>query len=415
MDCADSIGRLAYMDIEKIRADFPSLKKTFDGKPAIYLDNACVSLRPRSVIEAISSYYTDFGGCARRALHGFGRATAERHERSRAEIAAFFGVKPEETIFTRNATEAINMVARGLGLRSGERVITCELEHNSNLLPWQRLAQTEGITHVRIPLGKNYSIDMEELSGQLAKGARLVSTAHISNVTGATQPVKEICGAAHKAGALVMIDGAQAAGHIPVDVREIEADFYAVSFHKMLGPSGMGALLGKRESLETLLPLLIGGETVTDATYENCSFSPLPWRLEAGLQDYAGAFGAASAVSYISKLGQENIRRREELLGGLLMDRLSRIKGLKLIGNTDWKERAPIATFLIDGVPSDQLAELLDSTENIMVRAGKHCAHPWFNANGLPPALRASAAFYNTEAEIEKFASTVEKLSGTFF
>lgn len=403
------------MDIEKVRRDFPALAKTFNGKPAVYLDNACVSLRPRSVMEAVSSYYTDFSGCARRAQHKFGRITADRHEQARARVAAFFGAQPEETIFTRNATEAINLVAHGLGLRPGDRVLTCELEHNSNYLPWQRLAKTAGITHVRIPLNENYSIDMEALAGELAKGAKLVSVAHISNVTGTVQPVTEIAAAAKKAGALVLIDGAQAAGHIPVDVRKIGADFYAVSFHKMLGPSGMGALLGRKEKLDALLPLLIGGETVTDASTETCTFAELPWRLEAGLQDYAGAFGAAAAVEYLSSVGLDAIAERENKLTALLLNRLSAIKGLRLIGKATPEARAPIATFHIDGVPSDQLAQLLDAAENIMLRAGKHCAHPWFNSRELAPALRASAAFYNTEEEIELFSATLERLAKNFF
>ncbi|MFH1623260.1 MAG: aminotransferase class V-fold PLP-dependent enzyme [Candidatus Aenigmatarchaeota archaeon] len=404
------------MDVEKIRADFPALQQKFNGKPVIYMDSACMSLRPRQVVEAMDEYYYKYPGCAGRSIHKFGTMVTDKYEAARARIAKFINAKDEkEIVFTRNTTEGINIVANSLELKPGDAVVTSDREHNSNLLPWQLLAKRKGVKHeIVYSSGPGSTFDLGEFERRvkmLGSKLKLVSIVHTSNLDGYTLPAKEIIEIAHSAGAIVMLDGAQSVPHMRTDVRKLDVDVLAFSGHKMLGPSGVGVLYGKYELLEKMQPFLVGGDTVQNTTYDSCVFLQPPEKFEAGLQNYAGAIGLAAAADYLYKNGLDECERHETGLNKIITDGISGIRGLTMLGPADPMLRGGIVSFNIEGMFPHDIAIMLDDSANIMIRSGAHCVHSWFNAHLLRGSARASLYLYNTKEEAATFVEKLKEIA----
>jgi len=396
--------------MEEIRKDFPVLQKKYDGKPLIYFDNACMTLRPVQVINAIIRYYEEFPACGERSKHRLGAKVTEEVDAARRTMKDFLGAKNErEIIFTKNTTEGINLVAHSLGLKAGDVVLTTDREHNSNLLPWQQLAKI-GVRHEIIKSKADGTFDLEAFEKRMDKSVKLVSMVHTSNLDGYTTPAEKIIKAAHDWGALTLLDAAQSVPHKDVNVSKLGVDFLACSGHKMMGPSGTGVLYGKYDLLEKMNPFLVGGGTVSDSTYSTASFEKPPEKFEAGLQDYAGIMGLAEAARYLSKIGKANIEKHEIELNKIVSNGLSKINGISMIGPTDPALRSGIISFNVGKAGSHEVALMLDKNYNIAVRSGAHCVHSWFNAHGLKGSVRASLYAYNTKEECAVFLDAMQKL-----
>ncbi|MEM0360354.1 MAG: cysteine desulfurase [Candidatus Diapherotrites archaeon] len=394
------------MNPEKLRKDFPSLKKGI-----IYFDNACMTLRPKQVIEAICSYYNEFPSCPGRSLHSFGNKATEEMEKARKKISNFIGAKSEkEIVFTRNATEAINLVSKGMYFKKKKTVVISDREHNSNLVPWQQL-QKQGIKLKIVPSKENEEFDLNAFRKEMDSSVRLVSIVHTSNIDGYTLPAKEIIKTAHDFGALVLLDGAQSAAHLPIKVKKLDCDFFAFSAHKMLGPSGMGCLYGKSELLKEIKPLVSGGNTVANTTYKKTRFLEPPEKFEAGLPDIAGTIGFGSACNYLEKIGMKKIEKHEKKLNFSLQKGLEGIEKISLTGVINAKKRTGITSFNLKGLDSHDIAILLDESKKIAVRSGMHCAHSWFNARKIPGCVRASLYLYNTKEEVQIFLDELIKIA----
>lgn len=396
------------MDVESIRKDFPVLQK---GN-LIYFDNACVTLKPRQVIEAINRYYNEFPSCGERSMHRLGRIVTGEVDKTRGIAAKFFNTKDaKEIIFTKNTTEAINLLAHSLPLKHGDCVLTTDKEHNSNLVPWQIAASTKGIKHEIVKSNPDGTFSVENLKAKMDRSVKLVSMVYTSNLDGVTNPVKEIIRIAHDHGALVLLDAAQAAPHRPIDVRALDVDFLACSGHKMLGPSGTGILYGKAALLESLPHYIAGGGTVMDTTYESFKPENVPERFEAGLQDYAGIIGLGAALQYLSKIGLKDVEKHETELNRILTEGISSIKGISMIGPLDPALRGGIVSFNLNGIDAHEVAMLLDRNANIAIRSGAHCVHSWFNAHGMKGSARASLYIYNTQTECQTFIEQLKKIA----
>ncbi|MCZ7392450.1 MAG: cysteine desulfurase [Candidatus Methanoperedens sp.] len=408
------------MDIQKIRLDFPSLWKKWNGKYPIYFDNACMTLKPKQVMDAMNEYYNEYPVCGGRSLHKMAKKVDEKVIDAREKFQKFLGAEhPEEIIFTRNTTEGLNLVANSLDFEKGDIVLTTDREHNSNLIPWQIQARNRGIKHIVVYSNPDNTFNLEQFEEIMSKNrdVRLVSMVHTSNLDGYTIPAKEIIRSAHEHDALVMLDGAQSAPHKPVDVRELDVDFFALSVHKMLGPSGMGVLYGKKHLLEELAPFIVGGDTVSDTTYEGAKFLPPPEKFEAGLQNYAGIIGCGAAVDYLGKIGLSNIESHEKRLNEIITEGIKDMHGLKIIGPQASSLRGGIISFTVEmlkGGDAHDIALVLDETENIEVRSGAFCVHSWFNYRKCEAAVRASLYLYNTEEEARKFIDMLGKTIGLF-
>lgn len=395
---------MADFDVEKIRKDFPVLGREINGKPILYLDSACMTLKPRQVLQAMQKYYLEFPACADRSSHKLSIEVSEACEEVRRKIQRFFNAKRvEEIVFTKNSTEAINIVARGLNLKKHDIVITTDKEHNSNLLPWLRLQKEKGIKHKIIRSNPDNTFNFENFRKSLTPQVKLVSMVHTSNIDGYTIPAKEIIEISHQNGSLVLLDGAQSAPQVPVDVQELDVDFFTCSLHKMLGPTGVGVLYGKYELLEKLLPLNIGGDTVYESSYSSFSLLPPPAKFEAGLQDYAGIIGAGAAIDYLNKIGIDKVKEHEVNLNRIITEGIADFPGIHIIGPTDPDLRGGIVNFTFDYLGAQDIAMILDETANIMVRAGRHCAHSWYNSRKIKESVRVSVYLYNTVWEAEFF------------
>jgi len=399
------------MNVSRIRGDFPTLA----GSDAVYLDSACQTLRPYQVIDAITSYYKEFPACGGRSVHSMATKVSMSVDRSREAVASFFGCKdPRNFIFTKNCTESMNVVAKGFGLKKGDAVLTTDMEHNSNHVQWVEMANDIGVRRKITRTSVTGEFDIENFKKELTNDVKLVSMVHTSNVTGTTVPVKDIVQIAHDKGITVLIDGAQAAPHMPVDLKKLDVDFYAMSMHKMLGPSGVGILYGKEERLKKLRPLIWGGGTVGLATYDTVKITAHPEKFEAGLMDYAGIVGTAAALDYLSKIGMDNVRKHSEGLQKLIEKELSGTDAITSVGPKDPSKRSSIFSFNVKGMGSHDVAMMLDNADKIMIRSGMHCAHPFFVSRGLEGCARASLYIYNNEDDILRFASAVKKLAATF-
>ncbi|MFV1917518.1 MAG: aminotransferase class V-fold PLP-dependent enzyme [Patescibacteria group bacterium] len=399
------------MNISKIHQDFPLLQEGIKGKPVIYFDSACQTLRPLPVIEAINEYYLKYPACAGRSVHKLGELVTKKCDEARKAVAHFINAKrKEEIIFTRNTTEGINLVANSLGLKPGDVVITTDKEHNSNLVPWQMLAQRGGIIHKIVLSKDDNTFDPEALAEMMNDKVKLVSMVYTSNLDGVTIPARNIIEIARQHGAKVLLDAAQTVPHQKIDVKKLDADFLAFSGHKMLGPSGIGILYGKHQLLEKLEPFLVGGDTVEYSTYKTHKFLPLPEKFEAGLQNYAGIIGLGAAVKYLGKVGFKNITQQEHRLNKFITGEMDKIPQITILGPRDPVLRGGTISFYVKGVDPHQIALVLDESANIMVRSGQHCVHSWFNSRNIPGSVRASLYFYNTLEEAEIFITNLQKV-----
>jgi cysteine desulfurase/selenocysteine lyase len=402
-------------DPDAIRRDIPALQGRQRGKPVVYLDNACLTPKPEPVLRAMDRYYREFPGCHGRAAHSWGAETTAAYDAARASIATFIGASsPQQLVFTRNATEAVGIVAQGLGLEAGDRVLTSDMEHNSNLLPWVAMGKRVGVVLDRFATTAEGELDRDAYLAALARGPRLVSFFQRSNVTGVGFPVRWMVEQAKARGALVLVDASQATSSERLEVAASGADFVALSMHKAFGPTGTGVLYGRREALEALTPLLYGGEMIADVRYEEFSLAPVPQRFEAGLQNYAGCIGAGAAAEWLRAMDPAAVQRHLAALNQRATDALQGIRGLRIVGPVDPAARHGILNFAVEGVPSSHLAQVLDQSRNIMVRAGVHCVHSWYAARGLPPTVRASFALYNTLDEAELLGRSVRELAAFF-
>jgi cysteine desulfurase / selenocysteine lyase len=400
------------MDINRIRQDFPLFQEQRKGKPIIYFDTACQSLRPQQVVDALKSYYLRFPACGGRSMHQLASQVSTACDESRRVIAKFINAaKKEEIVFTRNTTEGINLVAHSLEWHAGDVVLISDKEHNSNLLPWQQLVRKREIVLKIIPSLPDNTFDLDAFARLLDKQVKLVALGLTANLDGVTIPAKEIIKKAHSVDAWVLLDAAQTVPHYKLDVRSLDADFVAFSGHKMLGPSGTGVLYAKYSLLEKMEPFMVGGETVSSTTYETGVFLPPPEKFEAGLQDYAGIIGLGAAAVYLQKIGWDAIHKQEVQLNTALTEGLLKFPGIHIIGPQNPALRGSILTFYKEGADSHQVAIMLDQMANIEIRSGQHCVHSWFNAHKIAGSARISLYFYNTLDEVNTFLEAYQKIA----
>jgi len=401
------------MDVEKLRRDFPIYSSA--EKDSIYLDSACQSLRPRQVIAAQEEYYTDYPACGGRSVHRLATQVSIKVDEAREMVAAFFNAgRMEEIIFTKNCTEALNLVAKGLELRRDDVVLTTDIEHNSNHVPWLQLEKTKGIRRRFVKTPGSGLFDIEAFKSLMSREVKVVSVVHTNNVTGTSVPVREIAEIAHDYRATVLIDGAQAAPHQKVDVRGLDVDFYTASVHKMLGPSGMGILYGKYDLLTKLDPLITGGGGVSLTDFERAEYLPPPERFEAGLLNYAGVIGTGAAVNYLTNLGMDEVEEHDRMLNQRATSRLKDTPAVSLLNPIEPLRRGSILSFNIRGMTSHDVAMVLDDIGKVMVRSGMHCVHPFFLAQRMNGCVRASFYIYNTVEECDRFTELVTEVASKF-
>lgn len=399
------------MDTESIRRDFPTVR---NGR-GIYLDNACQTLRPDCVIDAVTEYYREYPACGGRSVHSMATRVSMAIDESREAMASFFGSgDPDCFVFTKNCTEGMNTVARGFGLRRGDVVVTGGAEHNSNHVQWLAMQQEVGIRRRIAGTDPEGRFDMDSFLSCLDGDVKLVSVGHVSNVTGCAVPLKDIVQEAHDRGIPVLADGAQAAPHMKVDLEALDADFYCASLHKMLAPSGVGMMYGRKEMLERLRPLEYGGGTVGLTTYDSVTMASPPDRFEAGLSNYAGIIGVKPALDYLSRIGMDEVSAHDTRLQRLLQKETEDIPGLSVVGPDDPDERGGVFSFNIKGLTSHDIAMMADSMAGIMIRSGMHCAHPFFVSRNIDGAARASFYVYNDDSEMRRFADCLRRIAEAF-
>ena len=402
-------------DVGKVRADFPVLASQANGKPLVYLDNAATSQKPRQVIDALGRFYAEENANIHRGVHHLSQKATLAYEAARGKLQRFLNAAdPHEIVFVRGTTEAINLVANSFGranLSAGDEVIVSAMEHHSNIVPWQIVCEASGAKLRVIPMTDSGELVIDEFRRMLTERTKLVGVVHISNSLGTINPVKEMAAIAHDAGVPVLVDGAQAAPHGPIDVRDIDADFYALSGHKMFGPTGIGVLYGKAALLESMPPYEGGGEMIRTVTFEKTTYAPLPAKFEAGTPHIAGAIGLGAAVDYIRSLSWEWIQSHEQALLEYATDAMLEIPGVRVVGTA--ANKASVVSFVIDGVHAHDIGTILDM-EGIAIRAGHHCTQPVMDRLGLSATARASLAFYNTREEVEALVKGIQKVSEVF-
>jgi cysteine desulfurase / selenocysteine lyase len=400
------------MDLEKIRRDFPMLEERPGHHRVTYLDNACQTLRPKPVLDAVNRYYLENSACGGRSVHRLSTEVAKECEAARQAVAAFLNAsRKEEIIFTRNTTEGINLLAYSLDLHENDVVLLSDKEHNSNLLPWQLLAKRHGVTLRFVPSRADNTFDLDAFDTLLDAKVKVVSLGFSSNLDGVTIPAETIIKKAHANGSLVLLDAAQTVPHQKIDVRALDVDFLAFSGHKIVGPSGTGVFYGKYRLLEALQPFMVGGGTVTTSTLEGCDYLPPPEKFEAGLSDYAGIIGLGAAVKYVSGVGFDAIQKQDLLLNRRITEGVQSIPRLRILGPADPALRGGIVSMCLEGIDPHRPALMLDQMADIMVRSGQHCVHSWFNARHLSGSLRASVYFYNTLDEADLFVASLQKIA----
>ena len=409
------------IDVKRIRRDFPILSARMNGKPLVYLDNAATSQKPRQVIEAIYKYYTQYNANIHRGIYAIAEKATQAYTDSKAKVAKHINASSiEEIVYTRNTTEAINLAALTWGeanIKKGDRILISEMEHHSNMVPWQLLSMKKGAKLDYIKLdSSNSELDMQSLGEQLEKKPKLVAITHVSNVLGTINDVKEIAKMAHKHGAKVLVDGAQSAPHMKLDVKDIDADFFALSAHKMLGPTGIGVLYAKRDILEHMEPLIGGGDMISTVDFYSCTWNSLPWKFEAGTSNIADAIGFGPAIDYLDRVGMGSIRQHEEKLTKYALESLEDMKNVKVfgLGKENLKKRGAVISFGIKGVHAHDIAQVFDS-EGIAIRAGHHCAMPLVTQRlGESALARMSFYLYNEEKEVDKAVQAIEKVKKIF-
>ena len=399
-------------DVEAVRRDFPILSREIGGKPLVYLDSAATSQKPQVVIDALVAYYSDINANVHRGVHTLSQEATDAYEGARSKVRQFINAaEDEEIIFTRGTTEGINLVAQTLGAQraeQGSEVIISNMEHHSNVVPWQILCEQRGARLRVVPINEDGELLMDEYEKLLGPQTALVSIVHMSNALGTINPVKDIVAMAHAHSVPVLLDGAQAAPHLAVDVRDLDCDFYAFSGHKLFGPTGIGVLYGKRELLESMPPYQGGGEQIKSVTFEKTIYNDLPYKFEAGTPHIAGVVGLGAAIDYVNGIGLERAAAYEHELLEYGTEQLQAIEGLRLIGTA--RQKASVLSFLLDNIHPHDIGTVLD-TQGIAIRTGHHCAQPLMQRFQIPATARASLAFYNTRAEID---ALVEGIHRTF-
>jgi len=397
------------LDIQKIRADFPILSQTVNGKPLVYFDNGATSQKPQIVIDAEVKYYQEINANIHRGVHTLSQLATDAYEISRGKVKEHINAKhAHEVLFTSGTTFGINLVTNGFAsiLKSGDEVIVSSLEHHSNIVPWQMLCERTGAILKVIPMNENGELIIEEFDALLSEKTKVVTVNHISNALGIINPIKYIIDKAHAVGAAVLIDGAQAVPHLKPNVQELDCDFYAFSGHKMCGPTGTGILYGKEEWLNKLPPYQGGGEMIKEVTFEKTTYADLPHKFEAGTPNIAGGIVLGTAIDYLNNIGFENIQEYEHELLEYATKRLSEIEGLRIYGTG--KNKASVISFNIDGIHPYDVGSIIDKL-GIAVRTGHHCAQPIMNFFCIPGTIRASFSFYNTKEEIDQMVDAVKK------
>jgi cysteine desulfurase / selenocysteine lyase len=405
------------IDAAALRAEFPILDQQVNGHALVYLDSAATAQKPRVVLDAVDAYYTRDNANVHRGLYELARRSTEAYEAARATLAGFVNAaSAEEIVWTRGTTEAINLVANTWGqenIGEGDEILLSLLEHHSNIVPWQLLAQRKG-AHIRyIDLDDEGRLRTDDLDGLISERTKLVSIGHVSNALGTINPVQHIVERAHAAGAIVVVDGAQGAPHLEVDVQALGCDFYALSGHKMAAPMGIGALWGRRELLDAMPPWQGGGEMIDFVGLDHSTWAKVPHKFEAGTPNVGGAVGMAAAVAFITSLGHDAIRAHEEELAAYGMDRLTAVPGLRLYGPRDVAERTAVFSFDLDGVHPHDIATVLDA-EGVAIRAGHHCCQPLMRFLGVPATTRASCYVYNTTDDIDRLVGALGRARDIF-
>lgn len=398
------------LDVERLREDFPILKRRVWGKPLVYLDNAATTQKPRAVIEAVRRYYTTSNANVHRGVYDLSERATREYEGARARAARFLNAGDDrEIVFVRGATEAINLVAQSFArplLRRGDEVLVTVMEHHSNIVPWQMVCACTGAVLKVVPVNGAGELDLAAYGEHLSPSTRLVAVTHVSNALGTVNPVREMIGMAHEKNIPVLVDGAQAAPHMKVDVRDLGCDFYAFSGHKVYGPTGIGVLYGKREHLEAMPPYQGGGDMILRVTFEKTTYNDIPYKFEAGTPNIAGAIGLSAALGYLEGIGRDAVAVHERELLDYATERVGKVPGVRLVGTA--REKAGILSFVLEGVHPHDFGTVLDH-EGVAIRSGHHCAMPLMDALGLPATTRASFGMYNTRAEVDALVEGIWK------
>lgn len=399
------------IDVEKIREDFPILSRNVYGKPLVYFDNAATTQKPKAVLDRIVYAYENENANIHRGVHYLSNIATEAHEEARKNVARFINAADSaEVLFTRGTTESINLVARTLAeqiCKPGDEILVSEMDHHSNIVPWQMVAERTGARVIPVPITDSGELRMDLFENMLSVRTKIVAIAHVSNVLGTVNPIKPIIDKAHAIGAKVLIDGAQAIAHIKVDVQALDADFYAFSGHKIYAPNGIGVLWGKRVVLESMPPFMGGGEMIENVSFEKTTYNRLPYKYEAGTPDYVGSRALASALDYISGIGIESIAEYEHQLTVYATEKLLDIEGVRIIGTAE--NKSSVISFVVDGVHPYDIGSMLDKF-GIAIRTGHHCAEPLMNRYSIPGTVRASFSFYNTMQEIDYFIASLNRI-----
>ncbi|TMI87547.1 MAG: cysteine desulfurase [Bacteroidetes bacterium] len=398
------------LDVYSVRQQFPILNREVKGKPLVYLDNAATSQKPQVVIDALVNYYTDYNANVHRGIHTLAEEATMAFERTRDAVQQFINAESrEQVIYTRGTTEGINLVSYTWGrqnIKAGDEIIVSTIEHHSNIVPWQILCEEKGAKLRVIPINDKGELLMEEFEKLLNPKTKLVSIVHASNALGTINPVKKIIDAAHKVGALVLIDGAQSTVHLDIDVQEMDCDFFVFSSHKLYGPTGIGILYGKKDLLDAMPPFQGGGEMIKEVTFEKTTYNDLPYKFEAGTPNIADTIALKAALDFVNEIGKEKIRRHEEELLAYATVQLGQIPGLRIIGRA--KEKVSVISFVVDSLHPQDIGILLDN-RGIAVRTGHHCAEPCMRFFEIPGTVRASFAMYNTKEEIDELVNGLQK------
>lgn len=401
------------LDIHSIRKDFPILQRRVNGRPLVWLDNSATTQKPVDVINTISTYYTEYNSNIHRGAHTLAKLATDAYESARESIRNFIGASStEEIVFVRGATEAINLVADSFGrmnVQNGDEILISMMEHHSNIVPWQKLQQVCGAVIKVIPVNDRGEIILEEYEKLLTPRTRIVAVTHVSNTLGTVNPVAAMIEMAHKHGAYVMVDGAQAVPHLGVDVREMDADFYVFSGHKVYGPTGIGVLYGKKKLLEEMPPWQSGGGMIKNVSFNETTYNSLPYKFEAGTGNIADAIGLGSAIDYVQKIGMDNIEYHEKALTAYAVGKLCEVPGIRIIGTSP--NKTSVISFVLNGVSPENAAYYLNQ-EGIAVRSGHHCAQPVLHRYGLTSTIRASLALYNTVEEVDLLVKAVLRIAG---
>lgn len=397
-------------DVEQVRRHFPILNRMVKDKPLVYFDNAATTQKPIEVIHALTDYYSQYNANIHRGIHSLAEEATAAYEATRDTVQQFINAQyREEIIFTRGVTESINLVAytwARTNLKAGDEMIISGMEHHSNIVPWQLIAEMTGAKLKVIPVDENGELMMEEFHKLLNEKVKLVSVVHASNSLGTINPVKEVIDAAHKVGALVMLDGAQSTVHLDIDVQELDCDFFAISSHKVYGPTGIGVLYGKKKLLEAMPPFMGGGEMIKEVSFEKTTYNELPYKFEAGTPNIADTVALRAALDFVNRIGKKQIRRHEDELLQYATAGLEAIEGIRMIGKA--KQKVSVASFVVDGVHPQDLGILLDN-QGVAVRTGHHCTQPLMNRFKIPGTTRASFAMYNTKDEIDVMITALQK------